>query len=417
MVGGTVSGLAGSGLVLQNNAGDELAIAADGRFAFATTLVRGASYAVTIKALPHSPAQRCRIEGDSGSVANAPVTGILVHCVTSTARFAYLGYYNKSDIEVYGFDAATGALAYRSSTPTGAGTATPGGQTGAVVVTPGDRFAYASHPASGRLSAYAIDAATGALTPVAGSPFTAPPDVVALAAAPSGRFVYGVSYTTNQLLAFALDADTGALSSTSATPVASGPRSIALSASGRFAYVANGNGTLSTFALDTTTGVATEVAGGAVPAGSNPMAVALAPTGRFAYVADYLRTPARAYTLQAGTGVPALLANQTWVSGLSAALTVDPSGRFLYVANASTMSAYAIDGDTGALTPVSGSAASGLSSPVSITVDPTGRFAYVVDFAADQLQSYAIDAATGALSPLATITAPGFPISLVIGEP
>ena len=54
-IGGTVSGLAGSGLVLQNNGGDDLAISADGSFTFATPLVDGSSYEVTVLTQPTQP--------------------------------------------------------------------------------------------------------------------------------------------------------------------------------------------------------------------------------------------------------------------------------------------------------------------------------------------------------------------------
>src|SRR5688500_17452607 len=58
-VGGTVSGLAGTGLVLQNNAGDDLAISANGSFVFTTALSRGTAYNVTVKTPPSFPAQNC----------------------------------------------------------------------------------------------------------------------------------------------------------------------------------------------------------------------------------------------------------------------------------------------------------------------------------------------------------------------
>ncbi len=54
-LGGTVSGLAGTGLVLQNNAGDSLSVSANGAFAFATSLPSGAPYAVTIQTRPSLP--------------------------------------------------------------------------------------------------------------------------------------------------------------------------------------------------------------------------------------------------------------------------------------------------------------------------------------------------------------------------
>jgi len=42
-VGGTLSGLAGSGLVLQINGGDDLTLSANQSFSFATKLARGTS--------------------------------------------------------------------------------------------------------------------------------------------------------------------------------------------------------------------------------------------------------------------------------------------------------------------------------------------------------------------------------------
>ena len=41
-VGGTITGLAGNGLVLQNNLGDNLSITADGTFTFAAKVASGA---------------------------------------------------------------------------------------------------------------------------------------------------------------------------------------------------------------------------------------------------------------------------------------------------------------------------------------------------------------------------------------
>lgn len=47
-MGGTVSGLIGTGLVLQNNAGDNLSIGADGSFTIATVLDDSSTYAVNV---------------------------------------------------------------------------------------------------------------------------------------------------------------------------------------------------------------------------------------------------------------------------------------------------------------------------------------------------------------------------------
>lgn len=80
-IGGTVSGLVGSGLVLQNNGGDDLAIAANGAFTFATALPDGSSYAVSVLSQPGDPGQSCTVGNGSGSLAGANVTDVSVNCV------------------------------------------------------------------------------------------------------------------------------------------------------------------------------------------------------------------------------------------------------------------------------------------------------------------------------------------------
>jgi hypothetical protein len=84
-IGGTVSGLAGSGLVLQNDSGNDLAIAADGPFVFTTQLATGAAYAVTVKTQPTNPAQTCTVSRGSGNVAAADVADVAVACTTNTS--------------------------------------------------------------------------------------------------------------------------------------------------------------------------------------------------------------------------------------------------------------------------------------------------------------------------------------------
>ncbi len=78
-VGGTVSGLSGTGLVLQNSDGDTLPITASGNFTFATLLVTGSTYDVTVQTQPSSPAQTCTITNGRGTI-HANVTNIQVVC-------------------------------------------------------------------------------------------------------------------------------------------------------------------------------------------------------------------------------------------------------------------------------------------------------------------------------------------------
>ena len=82
-IGGTVSGLTGSGLVLQDNSGDNLSVSTNGAFTFATPLPSGGIYSVTVLNQPTGPAQTCAVAAGSG-IANAKITGILVTCTTAT---------------------------------------------------------------------------------------------------------------------------------------------------------------------------------------------------------------------------------------------------------------------------------------------------------------------------------------------
>ena len=82
-IGGTVSGLAGTGLLLRNNGADDLPISANGAFTFSTPLPTGASYAVTVAGQPGGPSQTCAVSGGVGTVGSGNVTDVVVQCVTN----------------------------------------------------------------------------------------------------------------------------------------------------------------------------------------------------------------------------------------------------------------------------------------------------------------------------------------------
>ncbi len=79
-VGGSVSGLSGT-VVLRDNGGDDLSVAANGPFTFGTRLADGAAYSVTVKSAPAG--QSCVVSNGSGTVSSADVTGVAVACSTS----------------------------------------------------------------------------------------------------------------------------------------------------------------------------------------------------------------------------------------------------------------------------------------------------------------------------------------------
>lgn len=90
-IGGAVTGLAGTGLVLQNHGGDDLPIANDGPFTFATTVNTGAAYAVTVLTQPSHPTQNCQVTNGSNTVGAANVTDIAITCTTSFSGVAAVG--------------------------------------------------------------------------------------------------------------------------------------------------------------------------------------------------------------------------------------------------------------------------------------------------------------------------------------
>ncbi len=85
-VGGTVSGLQGTGLSLSLNDGTAFAITGDGGFTLPGPLPDGSNYAVTIASQPGSPNQVCAIVNGSGTISGGAVTDVAVTCATSSYR-------------------------------------------------------------------------------------------------------------------------------------------------------------------------------------------------------------------------------------------------------------------------------------------------------------------------------------------
>jgi hypothetical protein len=82
-IGGTVTGLLGTGLVLSNNGGDDLPVNADGTFKFNKEVASGAGYDVTVRSQPGNPTQACTVGSPSGTVGGSDITTVVVSCSTS----------------------------------------------------------------------------------------------------------------------------------------------------------------------------------------------------------------------------------------------------------------------------------------------------------------------------------------------
>jgi DNA-binding beta-propeller fold protein YncE len=146
--------------------------------------------------------------------------------------------------------------------------------------------------------------------------------------APSGKFAYVVNsgFTADGTIsAYTINAATGALTSVG-VPVAAqwGPQPLTVDPSGKFAYVSNvfddaiqpGKG--SAYAIDATTGALARV-GAAVPAGIYPQRVTVDPSGKFAYVANPYSNDVSGYTIDAATGALSEVAGSPFAAGFNPA--------------------------------------------------------------------------------------------------
>ncbi|MES9939176.1 MAG: hypothetical protein ABW104_20045 [Candidatus Thiodiazotropha sp. 6PLUC2] len=81
-VSGYVTGLTGSGLVIQNNGGDDLSISSNSDFIFPTELEPGHDYLVAIATQPNG--QTCRVVNGSGTLNDRQHTQVVISCPLSS---------------------------------------------------------------------------------------------------------------------------------------------------------------------------------------------------------------------------------------------------------------------------------------------------------------------------------------------
>ncbi len=87
-VGGTVTGLNGSGLILRVNSGDTLPISTNGMFAFSNALADGSPYIVTVLVQPDNQPQLCTISTGNGMISGTNTVNVDVICTDVTNPFS-----------------------------------------------------------------------------------------------------------------------------------------------------------------------------------------------------------------------------------------------------------------------------------------------------------------------------------------
>jgi sugar lactone lactonase YvrE len=90
-IGGSVSGLSGSGLVLTDNDNDPLTVSKSGSFVFSLGVPYDDGYSVAVFSQPIQPAQTCTVTSGSGIVGTADVTNISVTCKTNPGNVDGVG--------------------------------------------------------------------------------------------------------------------------------------------------------------------------------------------------------------------------------------------------------------------------------------------------------------------------------------
>ncbi len=247
--------------------------------------------------------------------------------------------------------------------------------------------------ASGGVSAYRIDAATGTLTYL-NTQASHGTDPCHLVVDGTGRNVIVANYSSGSIAVLPIDTDGSVreascviqhnVSSVNPSRQA-GPHAhcIAIDAANRYVLVCElGGDCVMTYTLDAEKGMLTpnpNQPSVKVAPGSGPRHLAFHPNGRFAYVISELNSTMTAFAFDAAKGTLAELQTlSTLPAGFSgqssgAELQVAPSGRFLYGSNRGhdSIVIYAIDPNTGRMTMLGHEGTQG-KNPRYFTFSPDG---------------------------------------------
>ena len=355
--------------------------------------------------------------------------------VDPSGQFLYVATEGTNAVTGYAINSTTGALARRSTIHTRSTPAilTMSGGSSAVAYTP--TFAYVANEGSNNVSAYAVNATTGALTEVSGSPFASDDGPRSITVDRTGRFVYTANggYANAPALAghphvsgFIANPNTGSLAALSpvVTPfltLIGIPTVITADVSGQSLYLTTNNTqSVVTYSIDPVTGVLIDRSGNAGCGNSlynSTSAFGLDPIGRGGYRANKEPNSLCIQTVMypllgvmSSIGLP-----DVPTGGSPSAVAVDPTGRYVYVANQmdNTISSYRRAPVDGTLTLV-GTISSGGTSPNSLAVEPTARFIYATNETSNTASVFRMDDATGALTSLGSVATGLTPRSVAI---
>jgi 6-phosphogluconolactonase len=283
--------------------------------------------------------------------------GVTAH---PSGKFVYIGDdCGSQSIEGFSVDTTTGALVSLGTTPLSKGTAD---WTNPIAITPSGKWLYVTNGID--LDGFSVNTSTGALTPLSGFPVsvgTVGDTAFSVSVDPQSRFVAALDRNGGEVYMYTLNDSTGALTPVAGSPFDTNlslPEVVVFSGTGGFVYVSSQDDVaVMGFKVDST-GALTPIAG--LPVGtvsSEPFQIVADPLGRFLYALMDETNDVVAYSINATTGELTLVPGSPFVpAGQPQGGAVDPSGRFLYTGDCSNGQTDGMTiGSTGALTNMPGS--------------------------------------------------------------
>lgn len=410
-VGGTVTGLAqGRQVVLNNNGSQTVTVTANGSFQFSYPNIQGTPYAVSISTQPIN--QSCSIANGSGR-ANATVSNITVTCTASASRYVYAVNGGDSTIAAFTLDSSTGLLSTLSSVSASNASSTA---PSLAVMAPSGNALYVLNPksccaGSAEVTAFTVDNASGTLS--FASSVVVGNTATGIAVDGTGSYLYVARYDGAVISSFSIDTSTGVFSAVGDASLAidAAPMGLAADPSGKFVYSANSGSNNVTAWRIGSGGVLTSV--GTSPAGASPKAVVVDPSGRFAYSANNGDNTLTAFRINTTTGALTKVANTPLASAPSS-LAVAPNGRWLLAASVSgkSVTVLGINSTTSALTTINTVTLAG--TPSAIAVDANSRYAFVTSTSDNALSTLELNSTSGQLSFTGSVSAGNAPVAALV---
>jgi 6-phosphogluconolactonase (cycloisomerase 2 family) len=286
--------------------------------------------------------------------------------------------------------------------------ATGGAGPVALAFSPGGKVLATANQTDNTVSVFSVNPSTGALTPVAGSPFpigtTHGP--LSVAFSPSGALLATANFTSSSVSVFSVNPSTGALTPVAGSPFPIGatPETVAFSPSGGLLATSNQfSNSVSVFSVNSSTGALTQVPSSPFATGSNPHSANFSPSGAFLATANFGDNDVSMFSVNSSTGALTSVGSPTTTGAGPFTAVFSPSGGLLDVSNHTdnTVSAFSVNSSTGALTPVAGSPFATGRGPFDLGFSPSGSLLATSNATDNTASVFAVSSSSGVLSSVA----------------